>query len=185
VHEDNAPVTSARFAPNGRFVLAHTLDSAVRLWNYVEGRVCKTYQGHTNQRHSLGGAFGVYGADAFPRDKLTRSGVSRQRTGGAAEWAFVVSGSEDGEIVFWDMNSKEVLQRLKGHEGVVLGVDTHPSERRIVSCGLDKTVRVWVCDAEGEEVGDAPVKDEGGGEAQVKKEAGVGNEDGDALMQDG
>ncbi|KAL9010150.1 MAG: hypothetical protein Q9173_004893, partial [Seirophora scorigena] len=38
VHEDNAPVSSVRFSPNGKFVLAWTLDSCVRLWNYVEGR---------------------------------------------------------------------------------------------------------------------------------------------------
>lgn len=101
-------------------MLAWTLDSCVRLWNYVEGRCLKTYQGHKNERYSIGGAFGVYGDDAF-----------------------VVSGSEDASMVIWDVTSKHVLQRLEGHSGVVLGVDTHPSESSIVSGGLDRTVRVW------------------------------------------
>ncbi|KAI9701833.1 MAG: WD domain protein [Candelina mexicana] len=120
VHEDNAPVVSVRFSPNGKFVLAWTLDSCVRLWNYVEGRCLKTYQGHKNERYSIGGAFGVHGDDAF-----------------------VVSGSEDASMVIWDVTSKHVLQRLEGHDGVVLGVDTHPSENSLVSGGLDRTVRVW------------------------------------------
>ncbi|KAI9720632.1 MAG: hypothetical protein M1812_002812 [Candelaria pacifica] len=120
VHEDNAPVVSVRFSPNGKFVLAWTLDSCVRLWNYVEGRCLKTYQAHKNERYSIGGAFGVHGDEAF-----------------------VVSGSEDAGMVIWDVTSKHVLQRLEGHEGVVLGVDTHPSESSLVSGGLDRTVRVW------------------------------------------
>lgn len=120
VHEDNAPVTSVRFSPNGKFVLAWTLDSCVRLWNYVEGRCLKTYQGHKNGKYSIGGAFGVY-------------------AGGTQ--AFAASGSEDGGILMWDVTSKGVLQRLEGHEGVVLGLDTR--EGLLVSGGLDRTVRVW------------------------------------------
>lgn len=122
VHEDNAPVTSVKFSPNGKFVLAWTLDSSVRLWNYVEGRCVKTYQGHVNKKYSLGGAFGVYGMP---------------------EQAFAVSGSEDGAILVWDVVSKEVLQRLEGHEDIVLGVDTLIGQGKMVSCGLDRTIRVW------------------------------------------
>jgi COMPASS component SWD3 len=127
VHEDNAPVSSVRFSPNGRYVLAWTLDSCIRLWDYVEGkgRCVKTYQGHQNKEYSLSGAFGTYGED--PKH----------------QHAFVASGSEEGEVVLWDVSSKNVLQRLDGHEGAVLSVDTHPTEKVIVSVGLDRTVRLW------------------------------------------
>lgn len=126
VHEDNAAVTGVRFSPNGKFVLAWTLDGCVRLWNYVEGRCVKTYQGHRNSKYSIGGAFGVYGGED-----------------GVEERACVVSGSEDGNIVCWDVQSKEVLQIIKGHQQVVLGVDTLSKEGLMVSGGIDKTVRVW------------------------------------------
>ncbi|KAI9810336.1 MAG: WD domain protein [Pycnora praestabilis] len=131
VHEDNAPVVSVRFSPNGKYVLAWTLDSCVRLWNYVEGRCLKTYQGHKNERFSIGGAFGVYGDEAF-----------------------VVSGSEEGTIVIWDVTTKRMLQRLTGHDGVVLGVDTLPNASAIVSGGVDRTVRIWR-NGDGKEDGDA------------------------------
>ncbi|KAH0542922.1 hypothetical protein FGG08_002691 [Glutinoglossum americanum] len=120
VHEDNAPVVSVRFSPNGKYVLAWTLDSCVRLWSYVDGRCVKTYQGHRNEKFSIGGAFGQHNGEAF-----------------------AVSGSEDDQIHIWDVRSKEILQKLAGHEGIVLGVDTHPTENVLVSCGLDCTVRVW------------------------------------------
>jgi len=126
VHEDNAPVTSVRFSPNGKFVLAWTLDSCVRLWNYVDGRCVKTYQGHVNRKFSVSGAFGVYGIDNDDQQK-----------------AFVVSGSEGGQMVCWDVVNKEVLQIIDGHEGVVLSVDTRTEGVLLVSGGIDKTVRIW------------------------------------------
>lgn len=128
VHEDNAPVSSVVFSPNGKYVLAWTLDSCIRLWDYThgKGRCVKTYQGHANKSYSLSGAFGTYGGSQ-PRDT----------------YAFIASGSEDGEVVLWDVSSKNVLQRLEGHADAVLSVDTHPSEKIIVSAGLDRVVRVW------------------------------------------
>lgn len=126
VHEDNAAVTSTRFVPNGKYLLAWTLDNSIRLWNYVEGRCLKTYQGHKNEKYSLSGAVGVY----------ANTDESEKR-------AFVVSGSEDGKIFTWDVESKQILQTIKGHEGVVLGVDTLEEEGLMVSCGMDKTIRVW------------------------------------------
>ncbi|KAF8860751.1 WD40 repeat-like protein [Acephala macrosclerotiorum] len=123
VHEDNAPVTTVRFSPNGRYILAFTLDSCVRLWDYVSGSVKKTYQGHVNKKYSLGGAFGVSGSDGF-----------------------IVSGSEDGDILFWDVKTKEIAQRVSdAHEGVVCWVDTTSgSNATVVSGGLDSTVKIWV-----------------------------------------
>lgn len=127
VHEDNPPVTAVRFSPNGKFVLAWTLDDCVRLWNYVEGRCIKTYQGHVNRKYSLAGGFGVYGAP------------------GAKPEAFAVSGSEDGALLCWDVVSKKILQRIEAHSDVVLGVDTCSvgGKRFMVSCSLDRTVKIW------------------------------------------
>ncbi len=90
----------------------------------------KTYQGHTNVKFSLSGAFGIYGASDYDRD------VGEQA-------AFVVSGSEDGDVLWWDVQTKEVLQKEGGHEGVVLDVDAWDPGSLVVSGGLDRTVRVW------------------------------------------
>ncbi|KAK5115193.1 hypothetical protein LTR85_009951 [Meristemomyces frigidus] len=135
VHEDNAPVTSVRFSPNGRFVLAATLDSCMRLWNYVEGRVVKTYQGHKNEKYSISTAFGTYGVD---KEQVDIEEEERKR-----EWAFAACGSEDGRTVLWDVSSKEILQELQGHDGVVLGVDVGLEDQTIITCGNDKTIKIW------------------------------------------
>ncbi|KAM0704714.1 hypothetical protein Q7P35_007500 [Cladosporium inversicolor] len=142
VHEDNAPVTSVRFSPNGKYVLAATLDSSLRLWNYVEGRCVKTYQGHKNIKYSIGVCFGTYTATAE-----ARAGANEQKEGAdeqqQKQWALAACGSEDGSTVLWDVNSKEVLQRLQGHEGVVLGVDVCAQDGAVATCGIDKTIKIW------------------------------------------
>lgn len=68
----------------------------------------------------MGGAFGVCGTEAF-----------------------IVSGSENGEIVIWDVKSKIILQKIGAHDGVVSWVDTHPSLDLIASCGHDTTIKIW------------------------------------------
>ena len=82
VHEDNPPVTSVCFSPNGRYVLAFSLDSCVRLWDYIEGKgaVRRTYQGHRNSGFSIGGCFGFTIAAPLPAAQPTR----RRRPSAAA-----------------------------------------------------------------------------------------------------
>ncbi|KFY34638.1 hypothetical protein V494_06607 [Pseudogymnoascus sp. VKM F-4513 (FW-928)] len=155
VHEDNAGVVGVKFSPNGKHVLAWTLDGCIRLWDYVTGLCKKTYQGHANKRYSISGAFGVYGSRAF-----------------------IVSGSEDGRIVFWDTKSKEILQQLDAHDNVVLSVDTHPESGRIVSCGLDNKIKVWV--NEDDEEAANPLSNGSGEQHGSKSEdspSGMGGED--------
>ncbi|KAJ5987971.1 hypothetical protein N7481_003181 [Penicillium waksmanii] len=130
VHEDNPPATCVKFSPNGKYILAWTLDGCIRMWNYVESRVVKTFQGHANTKYSISGCFGLYGE---PEMKYS------------PPLCFAVSGSEDGDILCWDIVSKNVLQRIKGHTEPVLCVHTGKldGKRLMVSCGLDLTVRLW------------------------------------------
>lgn len=141
VHEDNAPVTSVKFAPNGKFVLACTLDSCLRLWDYVNGRVAKTYQGHKNEKYSINPVFGTYGA--LPNPTTNREQNGEHDSNDDEKWAFAACGSEDGKVVIWDVSSKEVMQSLEGHDGVVLSVDVGLEDQTIVTAGLDKTIKIW------------------------------------------
>lgn len=125
--EDRRPVASVRWTANGRYVLAWTLDGCVRLWDYREGRCVKTYQGHVHTRYSLSGTMGTYA-------------VAGRRE------AFVASGSEDGEVVLWDVSTKEVLWRARGHRKVVLTLDFQrgkDGKGLLVSAGLDRAIRFW------------------------------------------
>lgn len=137
VHEDNPAVTNVCFSPNGRFVLAFSLDSSIRLWDYVAGVVKKTYQGHKNKGFSIGGCFSlVEEADGDGEHDSETGGDSRRTQ------AFVASASEDGDIVLWDVGTKQIVQRITGaHKGVCFWVDANG--RTMVSAGQDGLIRVF------------------------------------------
>ncbi|KAF3941631.1 Jouberin [Dactylella cylindrospora] len=120
VEEELPPVSGVRFSPNGKYILASTLDSSIRLWDYLRdgGKVLKTYLGHVNRKYSIFSAFSHDGK-------------------------YIFSGSEDAAIYVWDVQTKEVLQVLRGHDDVVLGVNAHPTKNLIVSCSLDGTLKIW------------------------------------------
>jgi len=118
------PVSSVRITPNGKFLLASYLDSTVRLWDYQGGGGCvKVYDKHVNGRYCCASAFLV----------------THKRK-------YAVGGSEDGQVYVWDIQSKDVVQRVAvggsseggtvgGGEGVgvCLGVTCHPTRHVMVS----------------------------------------------------
>lgn len=140
--EGNPPVGGVRYSPNGKFVLAGTLDGKLRLWdvagkfgrgaaerigvtgnNRPGGKCSKTYAGHENARFCAFAAF-------------TSVNPMRQS---------VVTGSEDGKVYLYDLQSRIVRQTLEGHTDAVLAVDCHDQLELIGSGGMtnDKTVRFW------------------------------------------
>ena len=75
-------------------------------------------------------------------------------------------------VVWWYVIIKEILGQAEGHEGVVLGVDTREEGQVVVSCGIDRTVRVWErLEGEGEVTAkgdeDVEIKDEEGDHGMV------------------
>ncbi|KAK5950224.1 WD domain protein [Knufia fluminis] len=158
VDEDRKAVTAVRFSPNGRYVLAWTLDSSIRLWRYLgtDGGGCvKTYQGHKNTQYSLGGTIGEYDAVDDETSMTKRE-------------AFVASGSEDGDVFVWDINTKDILWRGSGHRDVVLSIDwarVKDGRGLLVSVGRDRELRVWIEDTEAK-----PVVD---GEAMQKEDVDI------------
>lgn len=156
VHEDRKAVTAVRFSPNGRYVLAWTLDGSVRLWRYMGpgGDCVKTYTGHVNERYALSGTIGEYYTsdedeedDDDDDDEEDESNDIKPMQRRRLE-AFVATGSEDGSIVVWDINSKAELWRASSaHKGVVLAVDWARSADGtglLASVGQDRSLKVWM-----------------------------------------
>lgn len=143
------------FSPNGRYLLSGSLDGKIRLWDLVGGKwfggssdssttaskknnknkemkskrssrekCLKTYQSHVNSRFCIFSSF---------------STVNTNRN-------MIVSGSEDGKVYLYDLQSRMVRQTLDGHQGdAVLAVGCHDALELIGSGGMtkDKMVRFW------------------------------------------
>jgi WD40 repeat protein len=110
-----------RFSPNGRFILASSLDGRLRLWDYLLGKPLKTYSGHENQSVCCAATF-------LPP-------VGSQ--------ASIASGGEDGCVTVWDVSKKEKLSQWQAHEegASVLGIDAHHSSEvhSVVTCAGGST----------------------------------------------
>ena len=142
--EGNPPVGCVKFSPNGRFVLSGTLDSKLRLYDVLSGgrghgtfsrgmhsnrpqprggKCSKTYSGHVSTKFCAFASF----LTANPKRQC------------------VVSGSEDGKVYLYDLQSRALKQTLEGHHDAVLAVDAHDSLELIGSGGMtnDKFVRFW------------------------------------------
>ena len=70
----------------------------------------------------------------------------------------MVSGSDDHKIYIWDLSSRDILQVLEGHSGlilnpsslflrlhVVLSVTCNPTKNQIASCSIDDdlSIKIW------------------------------------------
>ena len=112
------PITSVALSHDGQCILGACLDSTLRLLDKNSGELLASYDGHLHQATKL---------DCL----LTPSD------------AHVVSGSESGEVFYWDLVNAKVVRRFKAHGGVVCSMAMHPEGKVLITSSVDGTVKVW------------------------------------------
>lgn len=120
-------------APPGQYLLQAALNDKVQLVEFASGKVAKTYTGHANTKFCSVMAFAT----------------------SLGKRPCIAAGSEDGSIFLWDVNSRDVVQRIPGRAGAeapgdghcapVLCVAAHPSAPMLASAAHepDCSVKLW------------------------------------------
>ncbi|CDK26781.1 unnamed protein product [Kuraishia capsulata CBS 1993] len=127
----SSPVSYVRFSPNGKYVLASSLDGSIRLWDYMNNKVAKTFT-----------------ADKEPIAEKYTCGTRFLLLDGQSQ-PLVVSGSDSGKIYIWDVQSKDILSVLNGGDEdsdsncPVLQVDAFDNGVALVSVSRDGVLKVW------------------------------------------
>lgn len=55
------------------------------------------------------------------------------------------SSSEDKTIVVWDYSKRTLIQKLKGHSGIINCLSLSSNGDYLASGGTDNTVHIWEC----------------------------------------
>ncbi|KAI8983592.1 WD40-repeat-containing domain protein [Pilobolus umbonatus] len=177
-HDQKDPgVTSVAFSPDGRIIAAASLDKMVRIWDTQTGVLFERLEGHKDSVYSVAfmpdGKMLVSGS----LDKTLKLwqlgtnegrglGIDRDRSKGPCKMTFtghkdfvlsvgctpdgrwVVSGSKDRGVQFWDPRTGQTQFMLQGHKNSVISVAISPSGRPLFATGSgDNRARIWSYDS--------------------------------------
>jgi len=79
----------------------------------------------------------------YPKRSLVGHGHIVQDVVISSDGQFALSGSWDGLLRLWDINSGNTTRRFMGHTKDVLSVAFSADNRQIVSGSRDKTIKLW------------------------------------------
>jgi COMPASS component SWD3 len=132
----------AGFTPSSTYLFSSTLSSVLRIYNIHTSNVLKTFRhaSYVSERFPCPAI--VYERPRQPKSDPTEA-MNIDETPKAEAW--LVSGSENGKIVIWDVGSRNVVGILEGHERPVVALAVSPDGRRIAGGSLEpeKTIRTW------------------------------------------
>jgi len=103
-------------------VLSASRDNSIIVWNLVREE---------------GGKYGT------ARRRLTGHSHYVQDVAISSDGQFALSGSWDGTLRLWDLNTGNTTRRFVGHTKDVLSVAFSADNRQIVSGSRDKTINLW------------------------------------------
>merc|ERR1711934_864918 len=107
---------------NADMILSASRDKTVMVWQLTK---------------EDGGSYG------FPKKALRGHGHFVQDVVISSDGQFALSGSWDGTLRLWDLNTGVTPRRFVGHEKDVLSVAFSADNRQIVSGSRDKTIKLW------------------------------------------
>ena len=151
----NPPVCTAKFSPNSKYILAGTLmDATLRLWPVHRTGSNQCARSYSNEKHHTNSKYSIVADFTYDGN--------------------IVTGSETGELVVYDLQSAETLQVLSKHEDAVLAVSAHDRYPLLASGSMTADRKVYFWAPKGYEL---PAVESGGGTTSRRSSssAGVGS----------
>jgi len=123
--EDQYPVLSVAFSPDGQTIASGSSDSTIKLWDVKSGELIRTFEENSMRRENL----------QFQENSIAFSPEGRT----------LASGSHDGSIKLWDVESGKLTRTLGDFTGPgVISVAFSPDGQTIASGIVNEgTINLW------------------------------------------
>ncbi|CEG45285.1 mitogen-activated protein kinase [Plasmopara halstedii] len=112
------PVVSIAQSPDARFMIAGCLDGSIRLIEKANGTEIKSYRGHIVQSYKIECDF-------------------------SSDGAYVLSGSENGKIYWWNLVDAKNAHTVIAHCKPVRVLECHPESSMFATGCIDGSAKVW------------------------------------------
>jgi WD40 repeat protein len=156
-------VNAVDFNNDGSLLLSGSNDNNIKLWNVETGELLKTFSEHVTQTKDV--VFTSDGKNAVSAENnyivywrnVVEGHIGKKPFYGHTgtvnsidmnqDMSKIVSGSRDGTIKIWDVESGQMLQSINAHPYGVSDVEFNKSGNNIVSCGRDSSINLWDADS--------------------------------------
>jgi len=108
-------ILAVAISDDDKFLVTGGKDRFIKLWNFSDLTLIKSFKGHRDRVNCI----------KFGRNSHT-----------------LFTASSDRSIKIWNLDDMIFIDTLFGHKSIILDMDTYINER-LVSCGFDKTARIW------------------------------------------
>jgi len=129
--EHPANIQRVAFSPDGKLIAVTCADNKLHLWNSETGEKVREFD---HPACPWGVAFSPDGAHVA-------TGTGGVLTGRPPD--LMIKAEPDNSVRIWEVASGKLVQELKGHTHTISSIDYAPDGRRIVTAGLDRTLRLW------------------------------------------
>ena len=162
-HRHTGTVLSARYSPDGAFIVTTGGDDTARIWDTATGAEVRQLTGSVLSATyspdgvyivtSGGGGLALIWDAATGEEVRTLSGHTRAVRSAeySPDGALILTTSDDGTARIWDAATGEEVRTLSGHTDSVRSAAYSPDGTQIVTASYDQTARIWDA-ATGQEV---------------------------------